>query len=64
MDNFDLYDAYEREQARQAKHRPKCECCGEPIWEDHAYRIVDMLICEECVSDRKVYIEEDDFYDF
>ena len=58
IDNFGLYDAYERQQEREARHRPKCDGCREPIWDDTAYRIDDLLLCEDCVERCKVHVED------
>ena len=57
-DNFDLYDMYEREQCREERKLPKCDLCGEPIYEDYAFRISGDLICERCIEDAREYIEE------
>ena len=61
-DNFDLYDRYERDQIRQEKHFPKCEICGEPMYE-YQYHIrhglIDLVICDSCVEDAREYIEEE-----
>lgn len=55
-DNFDLYDAYEREQARQEKHQPKCDWCGEAMWEFY-YKIGDDRVCDRCIDDCKCWID-------
>lgn len=56
-DNFDAYDAYEKEQERWLAKRPKCAWCGEPIQEECAYRINDEWVCEQCIDDRREYID-------
>lgn len=60
-DNFDAYDAYEREQERWLAKRPKCEWCGEPIQDDYAYRIDDDLVCTHCVDECMEVIEDEDY---
>lgn len=59
IDNFDLYDMEERRLARAENHRPHCDLCGEPIWDDYAYRIGEYLVCESCMEDSKESVEED-----
>lgn len=56
-DNFDLYDAHERAQAREEANLPHCDRCGEPIYEDYAFRIDGELICERCIDDMRVSID-------
>ena len=59
-DYNDLYDAHEAEEERWLEKRPKCECCGEPIYEDTFYDINGEYLCEECMKDR--YLVSTDNY--
>lgn len=57
-DNYDLYSRYEQEQARRAKHLPKCINCGEPIQQVSAVRIDNEWWCDDCLDDQRKVIEE------
>ena len=59
-DNFDLYEYEERQRAAAERRRPHCYNCEEPIWDDFAYRIDGVLLCEACIKSMKEYIEEDE----
>lgn len=48
-DYNDLFDAYDRKQAREEARLPHCDCCGEPIWEKY-YEINGEIYCEECLE--------------
>lgn len=41
---------YDREQQTEEDRRPKCDNCGEPLYE-YAYLIGGDLICQECLDD-------------
>ena len=59
MDNLDLYEFHEREQARRESKLPVCDCCGERMYE--WYRIPqkfgDLLVCTDCAT-KEEYEEE------
>ena len=59
IDNFDLYDMEEARLSRAERKRPHCDICREPIWDEYAYRIDGVLICESCVENSKEYLEDD-----
>ena len=62
-DNYDLFEAHEREVERRIARLPKCNKCGEPITSDYAYD-VDGLWCEDCFEDFKNDIQVDmDYYE-
>lgn len=50
--DFERYDAA---RAREDEKRPTCEECGEPIYDDFAYKVDGRLICRDCIEDMKVY---------
>ena len=61
-DNYSAYEAHERNQAAAVARRKICDCCGEPIFSESAFRIGDELWCEDCMEDCRTYdveIEED-----
>ena len=41
---------HDREQQRELERRPKCDICGEPLYE-FCYVIDGELICQECLDD-------------
>ena len=45
------YDNYIRDLQRRIERHPKCICCGENIPHDHAFRIGDDLVCEDCIDE-------------
>ena len=49
-DNYDQWEAHDREQAKLLELLPFCEICGEPIQEDHFYEINDEFVCEHCLD--------------
>ena len=42
-------ERYIREQEKNNERLPECECCGERIVTDYAYKIFDCWVCEDCV---------------
>lgn len=36
---------------REEDERPKCDLCGEPIYDDHLFEINGEIICEDCLYD-------------
>ncbi len=49
-DNYDLWEAHERDQQRQLERLPICADCGEPVQDDHFYLINDEVICPNCLE--------------
>lgn len=58
MDNYDMWKEHEWEKERWLKKRPICHECGEHIQEDYAWQFNGKYICEECLNQHKVEIEE------
>ena len=52
------YDRYEASQEAWLKVRPVCAWCGEHIQDEHAYRIGDDLVCEDCLDDARVNVDD------
>ena len=59
-DNYDLWEAHDRQQAKQLEELPVCEICGEPIQDDHLYLINDEFVCPDCL-DREFKKRTDDY---
>lgn len=49
-DNYDLWEAHDREQARWLDSLPKCDYCNDPIQDDFYYEINGENICECCLD--------------
>lgn len=58
-DNYDLFKEHEREQERRLRRRPVCHECGERISGDYGFQFSGSWICESCIDQHKVYIEEE-----
>ena len=50
-DNYDLWAAHDAEQEEELEQLPKCDCCGNPIQDEHLWQINGDLLCEECMND-------------
>lgn len=50
-DNYDQWEAHERELEEQLEELPECENCGKTIQDDFYYEINDSIICEDCLND-------------
>lgn len=51
-------DVYYGKMDEMLNKLPKCSDCGEPIQDDEAYLIDGELICERCMDNYKVLVEE------
>ena len=47
IDNYDLYDAYERRQAKRMAKQPICKCCGYEVQNDEAVCIEGDYYCDD-----------------
>ena len=55
------FDRLDREQARYEASLPKCDNCGEPIHDDHCYKIHGERICIACLENEfREEIEQND----
>lgn len=45
------YDRYDEEQAKKLDRLPKCDCCTNPIQDEHFYVIHGEYICESCMEE-------------
>lgn len=59
-DNLDMFERHDAEQERNLAKLPVCNCCDEPITDEHAYCIEGTWYCEQCMHDyfRKEVEEE------
>lgn len=51
-DYNDFVDARLEKEAEAEAERPKCEACGEPIWDDEYFDIEGEILCTSCMKDR------------
>lgn len=49
-DVFDLWQRRDNEQSRWLLSLPVCDCCGEAIQDNHAYRINSEIVCPDCME--------------
>lgn len=49
-DNYDQWEAHEREQAQRLAKLPVCDICDDPIQDDFYYEISGENICEHCLD--------------
>lgn len=49
-DAYDLWEAYDREQAKRLAKLPVCGYCDQPIQDDFYYEIEGEIICETCLD--------------
>ena len=52
------FNRYDYEEQKWLESRPICSECGEPIITETAYRFDGVLICEDCMHEHRIYIEE------
>ena len=59
IDNFDLYEMYERERARWERNLPVCDICGERMseWNEIYYKGMNICFCDSCMTHN--YYEEE-----
>lgn len=55
LDNYALFEQYQRERDNWLGSRPKCDYCDEPIQDDYFYRIEGSKVCRDCL---KNFVEE------
>ena len=61
LDNLDFFYAEERRMVEAERRRPHCIWCGEPIWQDKAFRMPNEgLLCDSCIEDNQEWVEEEE----
>lgn len=58
-DNYDLWEAHDREQARREARLPVCEQCRERINDDFYWDIDGDILCGDCAATRHRKYTED-----
>ena len=59
-DNYELWEAHDREQALKLAQLPTCECCGDAIQQESAVCIEGFWYCDDCLEHyrREVLLNE------
>lgn len=63
IDNYDLFEMYEQERWRVLKRLPVCSMCDEPITDEYCYKLDGDLICEACLDECRVEVEQEIRYE-
>ncbi len=58
IDNYDLWEGREDRMESLLSKCPECSECGERIQDEQCYRIGNEFICEACMDDHRIYIDE------
>lgn len=63
IDNYDLWEMHDREQAERMARLPRCKCCGYKVQQEEAVCIEGDFYCEDCEDEaweriRKDYLED------
>lgn len=58
-DNYDMWEAYDRQCAAWEHKLPICELCGEHIQQWDAVRIRGEWYCDECLREARRVFEDD-----
>lgn len=56
-DNYDMWEAHDREQNQWLEGLPKCKLCGDPIQQEDALCIGGNWYCDECIEMNRKEIE-------
>lgn len=48
-DNYDMWEAHERELENARRKRPMCYKCGEHIQDDCRFNVYGYVLCESCL---------------
>ena len=60
LDNLDFFYAEERRMVEAERRRPHCIWCGEPIWQDKAFRLDEGLLCDSCIESNQEWVEDEE----
>lgn len=55
-DNYDLWEAHQREQDKLLESCEICDECGEHIQDECYYNIGGRKMCQNCIEDCRVWI--------
>ena len=59
-DALDFWHIEEKNMAEAERRRPHCCWCGEPIWQDKAFRLPNEgLLCDSCIEDSQEWVEDE-----
>lgn len=57
-DNYDLFKQHDYETGQRLSKFPVCDCCGNPIQDESYHRVGSLNICDRCLGEMKVEVEE------
>ena len=61
FDNLDLFYIEQKRKDAAELQRPHCCWCGEPIWQDKAFKLPDEgFLCDGCIEENQEWIEEEE----
>lgn len=52
-DNYDLWEAHDREVAKWRSKLPTCQICGDEIQQETAFHKDGFWICDECIENNR-----------
>ena len=52
------YENFSAQQEKELGKLPQCSECGNHIQEETAFLINDELICESCMNEHRVYVDD------
>lgn len=59
VDNLDLFYIHQSARYKEDLGRPKCIWCGEPIYQDKAFKMPNEdYLCDDCVEENQKEIEK------
>lgn len=58
-DNYDLWEAHDRERTRLIEQLPVCFHCEQPIQQEMAVCLDGTWYCDECLENNRVEVEID-----
>lgn len=57
-DNYDIWEAHDREMERRLARRPVCVRCDKRIQDETAFLIEGEWKCEKCMDNFRVLVED------
>ena len=57
-DPVEDYESYSSHQEKELDKLPRCSNCGKHIQEETAFLINDELICEGCMNENRVFVDD------
>lgn len=58
VDNYSLWETYDKDAERKLAKLPICDCCGEATQTERVLLIMGYRICEDCVQENMMWVED------